>query len=110
MMLIAIFNHQGIAHNNYASDGQTVNKEYYIKAIHKLNKQPALWTLGDWQLHHDNVPAHLSHFVQNFLADQIPQVLQPPYSMEMAPCDSFPFPKVKMLLKGNRFQDTEVIK
>jgi len=33
MMLIAFFNHQGIVHQKYASDGQIVNKKYYIKAI-----------------------------------------------------------------------------
>ena len=24
------------------------------------------WAMGDWQLHHDNAPAHASHLVQNF--------------------------------------------
>jgi hypothetical protein len=33
MMLIAFFNHQGIVQQKYASDGQIVNKKYYIKAI-----------------------------------------------------------------------------
>ena len=32
-----------------------------------------LWATGDWQLHHDNAPAHASHFTQSFLAKhQIP--------------------------------------
>jgi len=57
-----------------------------------------------------NAPAHSSHLVQNFLDNQIPQVLHSPYSPEMALCDFFLFPKVKMLLKGNRFQDSVEIK
>jgi hypothetical protein len=31
MMLIAFFNHQGIVHQKYASDGQTVNMKYTSK-------------------------------------------------------------------------------
>ena len=26
-----------------------------------------LWANGDWQLHHNNVPAHASHLMQSFL-------------------------------------------
>jgi hypothetical protein len=37
----------------YTLDGQTDNGEYYAKVL--------------CQLHHDNTPAHSSHFVQNFL-------------------------------------------
>jgi hypothetical protein len=41
-----------------------------------------------------------SQLVQNVLAKhQILQVPQPPYSLIIAPCEFFLFPKVKMLLK-----------
>ncbi|KDR20158.1 hypothetical protein L798_05652, partial [Zootermopsis nevadensis] len=57
-----------------------------------------------WQLHHDNVPAHSSHLIQDFLAKHnIPLVLQAPYTPDMAPCDFWLFPKLKMPLKGTRF-------
>jgi hypothetical protein len=46
MNVIAFLNHQGVQ-QKYAPDGQTVNKKYYIKAIHQLHKQPALWKRGD---------------------------------------------------------------
>jgi hypothetical protein len=52
-----------------------------------------------------------SHLVQNFLnKHHIPQVLQPPYSLDMVLCDFFLFPDMKMLLKGNGFQDMEETK
>jgi len=57
-------------------------------------------------MHHHNAPALSSQLAQNVLAKhQIPQVPQPPYSLGIAQCDFYLFPKVKMLLKGNRFQD-----
>jgi transposase InsO family protein len=40
-----------------------------------------LWDARNWQLHHDNAPAHSSHLIQGFLAKHgIPQVHQVPYS------------------------------
>jgi hypothetical protein len=35
--------------------------------------------------------------------------LHPPYSPDLAPCDFFLFPKLKMKLKGRRFQTAEEI-
>jgi hypothetical protein len=33
----------------------------------------------------------------------------PPYSPDLAPCDFFLFPKMKLKLKGRRFDTTEEI-
>jgi transposase len=85
------FPHKGVAHYAYASPGQTINKEYYIKVLRWLRdavrrKWPQLWASGNWQLHHDNAPAHSSQLVQAFWAKHcIIQVKQPPYSPDLAP-------------------------
>jgi hypothetical protein len=116
VMLTVFFDYEGVVHHEYAPDGQTVNKEYYAKVLHELrdamrHRQLASWKCGDRQLLHDNAPAHSLHLVQNFLAKrQIPQIRHSPFSLEMVLCDFFLFLKVKMLLKGNRFQDTVEIK
>ena len=66
-----------------------------------------LWATGDWQLHHDNVPAHASHLLQSFLAKhQITQVTQPP---QLLACNFWLFPKLKSPLKGKRFQTVDEI-
>jgi hypothetical protein len=36
-----VFNHKGIVYHKYAPDGQTDNKEYYVKDLHQLHK--AVW-------------------------------------------------------------------
>jgi hypothetical protein len=65
---------------------------------------------GNWQLHHDNAPAHSSHLIQGFLAKHgIPQVRQAPYSPDMAPCDFWLFQRLKTPLKGCRFASREDI-
>ena len=73
-------------------------------------KQPQLWAMGDWQLHHNNAPTHASCLVQSFMArHQITQVTQPHYSPDLAPCDVWLFPKLKSPLKGKRFQTIDEI-
>jgi len=74
-------------------------------------KRPEKWRDGHWILHHDNMPAHTSHLVQQFLAKHgTAQFQQPPYSPHLAPCDFFLFPRIKKVLKGHRFEATEDIK
>jgi hypothetical protein len=38
------------------------------------------------------------------------QLLHPPYSPDLAPCDFFLFPRMKNVLKGKRFADVEEVK
>ena len=63
--------------------------------------------MGNWWLvlNHDNVPPHASCLMQSFLVKcQITQVTQPPYSLDLVPCDFWLFPKLKSPLKVKRFQ------
>jgi transposase len=82
-----------MVHYSYAPEGQTINKEYYLEVIRHLrdavrHKRLDLWASRNWQLHHDNAPAHSSHLIQSFLAKHgIPVVCLDPYSPDMAPCD-----------------------
>jgi hypothetical protein len=47
---------------------------------------------------------------QQFLAKHKMAVFpHPPYSPDLAPCDFFPFPKMKFKLKGRRFDTIEEI-
>jgi transposase len=47
--------------------------------------------------------------VQKLNTCNIPVVRQAPYSPDMAPCDFWLFPKLKMPLKGTRFESREDI-
>ena len=73
-------------------------------------KRRHFWASGDWLFHHDNAPAHSSNPVQQFLAKhKITQLRQSLYSPDVAPCDFWLFPRLKIPLKGHRFDDTETI-
>ena len=83
-MLTVFFDDQGVVHHEYAPEGQTINKQYYLEVLRRLRdavrrKRPALWATQDWQLHHDNAPAHSAHLIQEFLAKHgITQVREAP--------------------------------
>ncbi|GFY08975.1 protein GVQW3 [Trichonephila clavipes] len=109
------FYYEGIVHHKYAHTGQTINKEYYVEVLKRLRnairrKRPQLWESGDWLLHHDNAPAHTSNLVQQYLSKHsIAQLRQPPYSPDIAPCDFWLFPRLKMPLKGHRFDNKQTV-
>ena len=68
-------------------------------------RRPQLWAPGDWQLHQDNAPAHVSHLVQSFLAKhQITQVTQLPLQPNFGTLWLLDFPQTKITLKGKTFQ------
>jgi transposase len=115
VLLTVFFDCRGIVHHSYAPEGETINKEYYLEIICHLRdairrKRPDLWASHNWQLHHDNAPAHSSHLIQSFLVKHgIPVVRQAPYSPDMASCDFWLFLKLKRPLKGFHFDSNEDI-
>ena len=78
---------------------------------------PQLWATGDCQLHRDNVPHRASGvrwgffvlFCFVFLKHWMTEVTQPHYSSELVPCYLRRFPKVKLPIKGKRFQTCDEI-
>ena len=114
-MLTCFFDSRGIVHHEYAPEGQTINKEYYLQVLRRLReavrrKRPDMWAAKNFQLHHDNSPAHPAYVIHAFLAkNSMSLVRQAPYSPDLAPCDFWLFPKLKTILKGRRFQSREDI-
>jgi len=112
-MIIVFFDSRGIVHKEFVPPGQTVNHTFYKDVLERLRK----WVqrvrtdiADDWVLHHDNAPAHTWLSVREFLAKKnIPVLPHPPYSPDLAPCDFYLFPKLKLKLKGHHFGTTENI-
>ena len=115
VMLTCFFDSRGIVHHEYALEGQTNNKEYYLQVLRRLReavrrKWPDMWAAKTFQLHHDNAPAHSAHVIHAFLAkNSMPLVRQAPYSPDLALCDFWMFPKLKTILKERQFQSREDI-
>ena len=74
-------------------------------------KRPKLFANNSWILHHNNSPAHTALSVREFLATkQIPVLEHPVDSPDLASNDFFMFPKIKEILKGRHFDDTDDIR
>jgi len=69
-----------------------------------------MWKNGHWLLHHDNVPAHTSLVVREILTkNNMTTVPHPAYSPDLAPCNFYMFPKMKLWLKRRRFVSIQEI-
>ena len=111
--LICFFDQKGIVHKESVPPGQTVNASFYVEVLKRLRenvrrKRPDQLRNTTWLLHHDNAPAHAALLTRRFLTDNMIVGPHPPYSPDPAPSD-FLFPKLKMKLKGRRFQTLEEI-
>ena len=83
-------------------------KEYYFSVMKRLRqrirqKKADLWKDHLWILHHDNAPSHKAIIVNEFLAKNSTNIIeQPPYSLDMAPADFFPFPKTQIITSRHK--------
>ena len=99
-----------MVHSEYLPSGQTVNKDYYLAVVKHLRdamrrKKPELKAENNLILHQDNTPPHKAKIVVHYLIKHSVNLLeQAPYSPDMAPCDFLIFLKLKMPLRGKRFE------
>jgi hypothetical protein len=114
-LLICFFDIDGITLKEFVPPGHTVNMKFYCDTLRRVRedmrrKRPGKWCTNNWVLHHNNAPAHTALAVQHFLASKNMTVVpHPPYSPDLAPCDFFLFPKMKIKLKWLRFDTVEEI-
>jgi histone-lysine N-methyltransferase SETMAR len=112
-MLIVFFDIRLIVYHEFVPEGQTVNAEFYCSVLRRLRedirlKRPELWCAGNWLLHDGNAPSHQALVRREFLAYKgISTLSNPPYLPDLAPCDFCLFPKIKLQLKGRRFDGVE---
>jgi hypothetical protein len=104
----------GILHKEFVPSGQMVNKKFNCSVLRQMrekiqHKYLDKWH-NSWALHHDNALAHTSLVVRQFLASMKTTFIpHPRYSLDLAPCDFFLFPKMKLKIKGQRSDSTEEI-
>jgi transposase len=109
-MLICFFDQEGIVHREFVPPGMTVNADFYCDVLRRLRenvwrKRPQKWRNQNLIIHHDR-----SFKVSQFLAKNNMTVIpHPPYSPDLASCDFFLFPKLKLRMKGQTFDTTEEI-
>ena len=101
-------------HKEWVPAGQTVNQYYYAEILGKSEKEGQAVSSKhcekNWNLHHDNAPAHTALSVAQFLTSKrITVMSQSPYSPDLTPCDFRLVQKVKSAGKGHCFESIEDI-
>ena len=98
----SLFDSTGMIYMHWVPTGQTVNKEYYVEVLSEFGKRfrrerPALFKLGQWHFHQDNAQVHNSILFTDYLTKMgIKTVPHPPYSPDLASCDFWLFPKLRV--------------
>ena len=67
-MLTVFLDRKGVVHHEYAPQGRTINKEYYLEVLKQLHdavqrKRAHLSESDNWLLHHVNALVHSIHIV-----------------------------------------------
>ena len=105
-MLICFFDQEGIVHPEFVPPAMTVNADFYCDVLRRLRENVRRKRTQKWQnqyliIHHDNALVHRSFKISQFLAKNNMTVIpHPPYSPDLAPCDFFLFPKLKLRMEG----------
>lgn len=109
-MIACFFSKTGHVATVALEDRRTVNAEWYsticlpevIDEWRKTNRKRRLI------LHQDNASAHTAGSTIAFLKEKnVDLMSHTPYSPDLSPCDFFLFPKVKNLMRGQRFRTPE---
>jgi len=114
-MIITLFYVKGIVPKEFVPKHQTANSGFYCEVLRRLSEnvrtiRPKIWREQTWLLHHDNAPYHASILTQQFLTkNKMAVIPHRPDSPDLAPCDFFLFPKMKLKLKRRRFVTIEEI-
>jgi histone-lysine N-methyltransferase SETMAR len=109
------FDIESIVHKKFVLPGQTVNGTFCCDVLRRvrenIRRKPLdKWRNNSWTLHNDNAPAQASLVVRQILISTKTTVIpHPPYSPDLAACEYFLFPKMKLKLKGRRFDSIEEI-
>ena len=114
VLLTVFFDCNDMLHHEFLWQGRAVNKKYYSEVMSRLReairqKRTELWKNESLILQHDNVPAHTSMLVPDFVAKTVIKP-QPHYSSDLAPSGFFLLPKLKTPMKAKHFAMIEVIK
>ena len=111
-MLIDFVDIRAVVCRECVLDGQTFDGKFYCNVLRRLREDIRRKGLncgyeGNWTLHDDDALSHRALVTCEYLGrNSTVTLLHPLYSPDLPPSDFFLFPKMKLQLKGHRF-DTE---
>jgi len=114
-MLLAFFDSEGIVHHEYAPDGQTINKEFYLDVLRRVresfrrkDRKNGGMSTGSCTTTMRPHPLHI--LCSSFWPNTAPLSCSSRHTHQISHRVTFLFPRLKKVLKGHRFEATEDIK
>lgn len=112
VMATVFWDAKGIILIDFLEKGKTITAAYYSELLTrfdaKLKETRPHLARKKVLFHHDNAPAHSSGIVAAKIHQLGYELLpHPPYSPDLAPCDYFLFPNLKVWLGGKRFSSND---
>lgn len=110
VLYIFFFSADGEVSRIVVPKGSTVTGAYYCETVLPQVERDFRRMHPELQLrlHDDNAPPHRCQNVLDYLEEQdITRVCHPAYSPDLAPCDFWLFPKLKLALRGQRFSSRQ---
>ena len=110
MLYAILFDSKGPVLHIPVPKGSSVSGKFYRESVLTqlvdfYQKRRLCTSVRGIKLLHDNVPAHKSAMVQEYLKESRLNVLNhPPYIPDLSPCDFWLFPRLKEMLAGHRFE------
>ncbi len=115
VMVTVFFDRKGVVLIDFLPAGETINEEYYGGILRTLKERVRRKRLELWGgrnephkflLHHDNASPHISVLTLAFIGSSgIDMIPHPPYSLDLAACDFFLFPRLKAELRGHKHRN-----
>ncbi len=116
VMLVAFFDCHGMVYHEYLQRPQTMNQIAYqalFRRFHDafLRRRPRGTVHGRWFIHMDNAPPHNATNTLNLMQALGWTCLpQPPYSLDLVPCDFWLFSRIKKDLRGRRYPNLAAVR
>jgi len=108
------FDIESIVQKEFVLPGQTVNGKFYCDVLRRVRENIRRKPVDKWRnnsraLHNDNSGSRVARCAAVFGSTKTTVIPHPLYSPDLATCDFFLFPKMKLKLKGRRFDSIEEI-
>ena len=115
VMYTIFFNSGGIVLQLPSESGRSINATYFTQKIlpnliKNVNDARPKAGMRGIKLLIDNASSHTARLTKNFLeSERIELLPHPPYSPDLAPCDFWLFPKLKIYLQGKEFDTRQAL-
>lgn len=114
LMLVVFIDRLGVVYHKFVPNGRGIGCILYEQILERFHqalrrRRQHQWHNG-WTLLQDGAPAHRAGSVVRYLRYHgVDTIQHPAYSPDLNPCDYWFFNRIKRIIRGHRFRDTNAL-